>query len=232
MFFLNNERIFFKLFMKLKTTKETEFIFKSIYSLYPNIKTELNYSTPFQFLIAVMLSAQTTDKQVNIATKWLFKLVKTPEDLIRIDLQNIENHIKSLNYFKTKSKSILNTASKLITDFNSNIPNDLELIQTLPWVGIKTAKVVLGVLYDAPYIGVDTHIHRVCNRIWICSTKTPELTDQFLEKHIYTDLKKKIHHALVLFGRYNCIAKAPKCTNCPINQNCNYFKTNLSKVIE
>lgn len=209
--------------MKLKTNTEIESIFEKIYSLFPDTKTELNHETPFQFMIAVMLSAQTTDKQVNIATKQLFEIIKTPEDLVKMDLETIENHIKSLNYFKTKSKSILNSAHKLIADFQSIIPNNLELIQTLPWVGIKTAKVVLWVLYDAPYIGVDTHIHRICNRIWICKTKTPEETDKFLDKNINIDLKKKIHHALVLFGRYNCTARSPKCENCIIEKYCNFI---------
>lgn len=211
--------------MKLKTIKEIEIIFEKIFSLFPKTKTELNYSTPFQFLIAVMLSAQTTDKQVNIATTKLFEIVKIPEDLAKLDIETIENYIRSLNYYKTKSKSIYNSALILLKEFNSTIPNDLELLQTLPWVGIKTAKVVLGVLYDAPYIWVDTHIHRVCNRIWICNTKLPEETDKFLDKNINIDLKKKIHHALVLFGRYHCISKNPKCNTCIINKNCNFNKT-------
>lgn len=209
--------------MKLKTNKEIEVIFEKIYFLFPDTKTELNYDTSFQLLIAVILSAQTTDKQVNIATKELFEKVKNPEDLLKLDLEIIENYIKSLNYYKTKSKSILNSAYKLISDFQSIIPNDLESIQTLPWVWIKTAKVVLGVLYDAPYIWVDTHIHRICNRIWICSTKTPEETDKFLDKNINVDLKKKIHHALVLFGRYNCTARNPKCESCVVVKDCNFI---------
>lgn len=211
--------------MKLKTKKEIETVFNLIFSLYPEIKTELNYSTPFQFLVAVMLSAQTTDKQVNIATYKLFEIVKAPEDLLKLDLDKIEDYIKSINYYKTKAKSIYNSAKILVSVFDSVIPNDLVLLQTLPWVWIKTAKVVLGVLYDAPYIWVDTHIHRICNRIWICSTKNPEETDKFLDKNINHDLKKKIHHALVLFWRYNCIARNPKCENCIIKNDCNFCNT-------
>lgn len=210
--------------MKLKTIKEIEIIFEKIYSLFPETKTELNYYTSFQLLIAVILSAQTTDRQVNIVTKELFWLVKSPEDLAKLSLSEIEKYLSRLNFYKNKSKSILASANKLIEDFNSQIPNDLVLIQTLPGVGIKTAKVVLGVLYDAPYIGVDTHIHRICNRIWICKTKTPEETDKFLDNNINIDLKKKIHHALVLFGRYNCTARNPKCENCIIKWSCNFIK--------
>lgn len=209
--------------MKLKLKKETEVIFEKIYSLYPDTKTELNYSTSFQFLIAVIMSAQTTDKQVNIATKDFFEKVKIPEDLITWKQEEVEKYFKSLNYYKTKSKSILATAKLLVKDYNSEIPNNLELIQKLPGVGIKTAKVVLGVLFDAPYIWVDTHVHRVCNRIGICKTKVPEETDKFLEKNIYINLKKKIHHSLVLFGRYNCTARNPKCESCIIREECSGY---------
>lgn len=210
--------------MKFKTKKETEIIFEKIYSLYPDTKTELNYSTSFQLLIAVIMSAQTTDKQVNITTKDFFEKVKIPKDLVSWKLEDIEKYFKSLNYYKTKSKSILETAKLLIKDYKSIIPNDLEEIQKLPWVGIKTAKVVLGVLFDSPYIWVDTHVHRVCNRIWICKTKIPEETDKFLEKNVSIKLKKKIHHSLVLFGRYNCLARNPKCDVCIIKNTCNFIE--------
>lgn len=210
--------------MKMKNNKQIEEIFEKIYSLFPNTKTELNYKTPFQFLIAVIMSAQTTDKQVNIATEEFFKKIKLPEDLISWKIEEIEKYFKSLNYFKNKSKSILETAKMLVKDYNSQIPNNLEQIQKLPWVGIKTAKVVLWVLYDAPYIWVDTHVHRVCNRIGICKTKTPEETDKFLQKNINQEMKKKIHHALVLFWRYNCTARNPKCENCIIKKDCEFYK--------
>ncbi|MDD2565327.1 MAG: endonuclease III [Candidatus Gracilibacteria bacterium] len=209
----------------MKKVKESEEIFELIYTNSKKIKTELNYSTPFQFLIAVIMSAQTTDKQVNIATKDFFEKVKIPEDLVTWKLEDIEKYFKSLNYYKTKSKSILATAKLLTKDYKSIIPNSLEEIQKLPGVGIKTAKVVLGVLYDAPYIGVDTHVHRICNRIGICTTKTPEETDKFLEINISTETKRKVHHALVLFGRYTCTARNPKCESCFLNNTCEYYKS-------
>ncbi|EKE30004.1 MAG: hypothetical protein ACD_2C00062G0007 [uncultured bacterium (gcode 4)] len=211
--------------MRLKTPLESELILNEIYSLYPNLKTELNYTTPFQFLMAVMFSAQTTDKQVNVVTEKFFQLVKEPSDLASIELDDLMKHLWSLNFYKNKSRAVKLTAEALIRDFGWVIPNDLELIQKLPWVGIKTAKVVLWVLYDAPYIWVDTHVHRVSNRIWICETNSPEKTDEYLEKNISVITKTKVHHALVLFGRYTCTARNPKCEICKLNPKCNYYQS-------
>lgn len=210
--------------MKLKTKKEINDIFEKIYILFPDTKTELNYSTDFQLLIAVILSAQTTDKQVNKATVDFFKKVKNPKDLVILKQEEVEKYFKSLNFYKNKTRSIIWTAKKLVEDFDSVIPNNIQEIQKLPWVWIKTAKVVLGVLFDAPFIWVDTHIHRICNRIGVCRTKIPEQTDEFLEKNISMKLKKKIHHSLVLFGRYNCVAKKPKCETCILQTQCNFYK--------
>lgn len=213
----------------MKKVKESEEIFELIYDKSSKIKTELEYSTSFQFLVAVILSAQTTDKQVNITTKSFFEKVKNPEDVANFKLEELEKYFASLNYYKTKSKSILATAKMLIQDFQSIIPNDLEEIQKLPWVGIKTAKVVLGVLYDAPYIWVDTHVHRVCNRIGICKTKTPEETDKYLESKMSIEIKRKVHHALVLYGRYTCTAINPKCETCFLNNTCEFYSKLMKK---
>ncbi|EKE27571.1 MAG: hypothetical protein ACD_3C00191G0002 [uncultured bacterium (gcode 4)] len=213
--------------MKLKTTKEAEEILLEIYALFPNMKTELNYKTQFQFLLAVIFSAQTTDKQVNVVTEKFFQIVKEPSDLSWIELEEVMKHLWSLNFYKNKSRAAKWAAEILITEFTSVIPNDLELIQMIPWVGIKTAKVVLWVLYDAPYIWVDTHVHRVCNRIWICKTISPDKTDEYLEKHISIEVKKLAHHSLVLFWRYTCTARNPKCEICKINPKCNYYQTKI-----
>lgn len=210
--------------MKLKTINESEFLFEKIFSIFPDTKTELNYNSSFQFLIAVILSAQATDKQVNIVTNDLFELIKEPIDLVSLELKQIENFTKSINYYKTKSKSIQWAAKILLEKFDSKIPNDINLIQELPWVWIKTAKVVLWVLYNAPYIWVDTHVHRICNRIGVCSTSTPEETDKFLEKNISIQIKIKVHHSLVLFWRYICISRKPKCSKCLLKNSCNYFQ--------
>lgn len=166
---------------------------------YPDIRTELDYETPFQFLVAVMLSAQTTDKQVNKVTPPYFQLVRSPEDALRIGPEETEKLLSGVNYFKTKAKHVRMTAEILTSVFHGEIPRTIKEIQTLPGVGIKTAKVVLSVLYDLPYVGVDTHVHRVLNRLKVVKTKTPEDTDRAVEKKFTTAQKKGSHHPLVLF---------------------------------
>ncbi|MCK9272846.1 endonuclease III [Candidatus Gracilibacteria bacterium] len=207
----------------MKSKKEISEIFDKIYNLYPNFKTELYYKTDFQLVLAVVMSAQATDKQVNKINKEFFEKVENPDDLAKLSLDEIEKYLKSLNYYKNKSKYIKNLGEILYKKYNSEIPNNLEILKTLPGIGIKTAKVILGVLYDAPYIGVDTHIHRISNRIGFVKTKTPEQTDKVLEKKLTLSQKRKMHHALVLFGRYNCPAIKPKCEGCAINNLCDYY---------
>lgn len=207
----------------MKSKKEIAEIFEKIYNLYPDFKTELYYKTPFQLVVAVIMSAQTTDKQVNKINKVFFEKVKEPADLANLSLNEIENYLKSLNYYKNKSKYIKSLWEILYKNYNSEIPNNLEILTTLPGIWIKTAKVILWVLYDAPYIWVDTHIQRISNRIWIVKTKTPEQTDKILEKKLTTDQKRKMHHALVLFWRYICTARKPKCEWCVINKLCDYY---------
>jgi len=197
----------------LRNKTEREKILQSIFDMYPHKTIELDFETPFQLLIAVMLSAQMTDKWVNKATESLFAKVKTPSDLLKIEPEKVESMLHSLNYYRVKTRHIFRTAGKLLSDYNGTIPNTLKEIQTLPWVGIKTAKVVLSHLYDMPLIGVDTHIHRVMNRMGIVKTKTPEETDKKLEKILTDEQKRTMHHAIVLFGRYICTAKQCHCAH-------------------
>lgn len=205
---------------RLRTSSERTIILESILEIYPNKTIELNFETPFQLLIAVILSAQMTDKGVNKATESLFKKVRTPSNLLELEEEKVENMLRSINYFHNKTRFLFGAAKKLITDYEWVIPNNLVDLQKLPWVGIKTAKVILSHLYDAPYIGVDTHIHRVMNRMGIVKTKTPEETDKKLEK-ILTDIQKRtMHHAIVLFGRYICTAKKCHCSNTSLAQWC------------
>lgn len=187
---------------------------------YPDIRTELDYDTPFQFLVAVMLSAQTTDRQVNKVTPPYFKLVRSPEDALRISPEETEKLLSGVNYYKTKARHVRLAAEVLVREFHSAIPKTLPEIRTLPGVGIKTAKVVLSVLYDLPYVGVDTHVHRVLNRLKVVKTKTPEETDRAVEKKFTTAQKIGSHHPLVLFGRYRCLARKPRCSDCPLNDVC------------
>ncbi|MFA6090186.1 MAG: endonuclease III [Candidatus Gracilibacteria bacterium] len=206
----------------MKTKSQISHILTEIARMYPDIRTELDYETPFQFLIAVILSAQTTDKQVNKTTPLLFARVREAEDMAKLSLAEVESMVSTVNFYKNKAKFIWKSGEKLARDFGGIIPNDLQTIQSLPGVGIKTAKVVLSVLYDAPYVGVDTHVHRVMNRIGIVRTKMPEETDKVIEKKLTYEQKLTVHHPLVLFGRYHCIARKPKCESCPIREMCDY----------
>ncbi len=195
---------------------------ESIIDLYGWKKIELDYETPFQLLCAVILSAQTTDKQVNKITPPFFDRVREAKDVTTLSIETIEEYFKYVNFFRNKSKFIKLTGERLAREYNGVIPNDLTLLQTFPGIGIKTAKVVLSVLYDMPFVGVDTHIHRVMNRTGIVHTKTPEQTDKEIDRIFDRETKKKMHHPMVLFGRYICIARRPKCNDCPIRMMCSY----------
>lgn len=204
---------------------QIEFIFGYLKTLYPDPKTELNYSTSFQLLVAVVLSAQTTDKQVNKVTESLFKKIKKPEDVLNIWFEKLKKSISSVNYFNLKSKYIYETSKELIRIWK--IPNDLIELQKLPGIGIKTAKVILHVLYNMPFIAVDTHVHRVSNRLWLAKTKEPEKTSELLEKIVPDNYKPIAHHSLILFWRYVCKARSPMCEKCWLNSICGYFKKNI-----
>lgn len=199
-------------------------ILQPIIDEYGGQKIELNYETHFQLLCAVILSAQTTDKQVNRITPPFFARVREAQDVISINLEEIEEYLKYVNFFRNKSRYIKETGTILATQYGWVLPNDIRLIQTLPGIGIKTAKVVLSVLYDMPYVWVDTHIHRVMNRLGVVKTKTPEQTDKKLDEVFDTDTKRVIHHPIVLFGRYHCIARKPKCESCKLQHECKYYK--------
>ncbi len=197
-----------------------DFILSVISSEYPDIRTELDYGTPFQFLVAVMLSAQTTDKQVNKVTPPYFARVRTPEDALRISPKETEGLLSGVNYYKTKAKHVRLAAEMLVVRFGSSIPKTVPEMLSLPGVGIKTAKVVLSVLYDLPYVGVDTHVHRVLNRLAVVKTNAPEETDRIIEKKFTREQKVGSHHPLVLFGRYRCLARNPRCGDCPLRSVC------------
>ncbi len=204
--------------------KKLPIIFDYLKELFPNPETELHYSTPFQFVVAVMLSAQATDLQVNKVTDSIFKKISKPQDMLHMWFIPFERSIRSINYFHTKAKHIRWTA-ELLQKWKA-IPQDLETLLVLPWVGIKTAKLIAHVLYDKPFIAVDTHIHRVSNRLWLVKTTAPEKTSELLEKRIPDAYKDLAHHALVLFGRYYCKAQRPLCENCKLQDICLYYKKN------
>lgn len=213
--------------------------------MYPAAQTELRYSTPFQLLIAVIMSAQATDKQVNKVTTMLFDSIKGPADVVAMGYEAFEQAIKSIGLYKSKAKNIFRLSQMMlaqdpvdlsiyepmlrtkvmaiVSQYGYYIPADVKCMQAFPGVGEKTAKVVCHVLYDMPVIAVDTHVHRVCNRLWIVKTKQPLQTSQVLEKIIPEKYKSIAHHTLILFGRYHCTARKPKCDTCPFVGFCKYY---------
>jgi endonuclease III len=191
----------------------------------PDPKTELDYTTPFELLVAVILSAQCTDKRVNMVTKSLFQDFPTPKALAQSTPEIIIEYIKSISYPANKSKHLIGMAQKLESDFGGIVPNDVDLLQTLPGVGRKTANVVASVIYDIPAMAVDTHVFRVSERIGLTtSSKTPLQTETELVKNIPSHLLPKAHHWLILHGRYVCTAKNPKCATCGIKNWCRKFE--------
>lgn len=204
--------------------KNIDFIFQTLNKLYPNADTELKFWNDFQLVLAVVMSAQTTDKQVNKVTEQLFKKIKTPQDVINMWLDNLTKSISSINYYNNKAKHIFEL-SKILDKEPGLLCPDLEKLQKLPWVWIKTAKVISYVLFWSKVIAVDTHVHRVSNRLWIVDTKIPEKTSETLEKIVPDEYKEIAHHTLILFGRYLCTARNPKCIECPFTKICKYKKS-------
>ena len=167
------------------------------------------------------MSAQTTDKQVNKVNKVLFKNLQNPKDWEIIWLEQLKKHISSISFFNNKSKYILETCK--ILDELWKIPKNIDDLMTLPWVWIKTAKVFLAVVENAPYIWVDTHVHRVLNRLWFVNTKTPEQTDKKISNYFTKQNHSQLHNTLVLFWRYYCMARNPKCKDCNFKNKCKYY---------
>jgi len=204
--------------------KDIDYIFQTLDKLYPNADTELRFWNNFQLVLAVVMSAQTTDKQVNKVTETLFKKVKSPKDIINMWLENFTKSISSINYYKNKAKHIYEL-SKMLDKEPWLLCPDLEILQKLPGVWIKTAKVISYVIFWSKVIAADTHVHRVANRLWLVNTKTPEKTSETLEKIVPDKYKEIAHHTLILFGRYHCLARNPKCSDCELAKICKYKKT-------
>ena len=187
----------------------------------PNPKTELHYSNPFQLLIAVILSAQCTDKRVNMITPPLFEAFPTPQSLADAQPEDVFEYIKSVSYPNNKTKSLLGMARKLVNDYNGEVPADIDALLEIPGVGRKTANVILAVVFDRPAMAVDTHVFRVANRIGLTdNSKTPRQTEEILTKHIPAEKLGKAHHWLILHGRYVCKARKPDCGACFLADLC------------
>lgn len=191
---------------------------------YPNAKTELEFNTPFQLLIATMLSAQSTDVQVNKVTRGLFVKYPEPADFAAVKLSVLENDIKSIGLFRNKSKNILETSKIIVDRYDSKVPNTMEDLIQLPGVGRKTANVVLSNAFNIPAIAVDTHVFRVSNRLGIVNAKNPEATEVELQKNIPMDKWSLAHHWLILHGRRVCHARKPDCASCVVEDLCEYRK--------
>jgi endonuclease-3 len=211
----------------LKPQQITEF-FTRLRTINPEPKGELDHTNPFTLLVAVVLSAQATDKGVNKATPALFAEADTPEKMVALGEDAIRDHIKTIGLYKAKAKNVFLLAQKLITDFNSDVPQTREELITLPGVGRKTANVVLSMAFGQPTIAVDTHVWRVSNRVGLSKGKTPDAVEADLEKRIPDAFKFHAHHWLILHGRYTCVARTPKCPICPVADICEFkSKTKL-----
>lgn len=194
----------------------------------PNPTTELHYNSPFEILVAVMLSAQCTDKRVNLVTPALFKSYPTAQAMTKATAADILQFISSVSYPNSKAKHLQAMAAMLIDKFNGEVPDNMTDLTSLPGVGRKTANVVMGTVFNKPTIAVDTHVFRVANRIGLAKGKTPLEVENTLTKNIPPELRYKAHHWLLLHGRYICKSQRPDCLNCPITQFCAHF-SKLSK---
>lgn len=187
--------------------------------------TELHFTNPYELLVAVILSAQCTDKRVNMTTPALFDRFPDPKSMSEASVDEIYHLIKSISYPNNKAKNLSGMAQKLVSDFNGIVPDDMEMLQTLPGVGRKTANVVMAVAFGKPAMPVDTHVFRVTNRIGLVdNTKTPLETEKELVRNIPSEQLSTAHHWFILHGRYVCTARNPKCGECGISEWCKFFQ--------
>ncbi len=191
----------------------------------PVAETELHYTNPFELIVAVILSAQCTDKRINQVTPKLFADFPTPEVLAAASPETVFSYIRSVSYPNNKAKHLVNMANMLLTEFNGVIPSEIDQLVKLPGVGRKTANVVASVIYEKPAMAVDTHVFRVSNRLGLTKAKTPLQSEQQLVKHIPEAFIATAHHWLILHGRYICLARTPKCEICPLTTWCRFYKT-------
>ena len=211
--------------MKPKTVRE---IFLRLQAANPNPTTELVYHSPFELLIAVILSAQATDVSVNKATAKLYAVANTPETILALGLDGLKSYIKTIGLYNSKAANILTTCQILIEQHHSQVPHNREALEALAGVGRKTANVVLNTAFGEPTIAVDTHIFRIANRIGLADAKTVDGVEQQLLKIIPSQFKLDAHHWLILHGRYVCIARKPKCTECLLRDLCQFQEKTLS----
>ena len=192
----------------------------------PMPATELHYDTAFHLLIAVILSAQCTDKRVNMVVPPLFERYPEPSDLASATFEEVYSFIKSVSYPNSKTEHLIAMATKLVEDFGSEVPSDIDQLMSLPGVGRKTANVIASIVYDKPVIAVDTHVFRVSHRLGLSDGKTVEAVEKELESYIPESQRARAHHWLILHGRYICTARNPKCGNCSLKGWCRHYEEN------
>ncbi len=197
-------------------------IFNRLRAANPHPTTELEYQTPFQLLIAVLLSAQATDVSVNKATRKLYPHAGTPKKIYALGVEGLMPYIQTIGLYRTKAKNVIETCRILISEHGGEVPRTREELEALPGVGRKTANVVMNTAFGEPTIAVDTHIFRVSNRTGIAPGKNVDIVEQKLMKFVAPEFRQDAHHWLILHGRYTCIARTPKCWNCIITDLCEY----------
>jgi endonuclease III len=199
----------------------------------PDAQTELHYTNPYELLVAVILSAQCTDKRVNIVTPALFNQFPSAEHLAIAEFEDVEPFIRSISFANNKTRHIIGMAKMLVHDFKSKVPDTIEELVKLPGVGRKTANVIISVVYEKPGMAVDTHVFRVSERIGLSTNaKTPLQTEQQLVANIPQELLAIAHHWLILHGRYTCVARRPKCENCGLTKVCKFYNSNMKYLLD
>ena len=212
------------------TKKQTIAALDEIAKMFPDAHCELVHDNPFELLIAVVLSAQTTDANVNNVTKTLFRKYKTPEDYVRTPLEELERDIRSIGLYRSKAKNIKKLCETLIEKYNGEVPRTREELMTLAGVGRKTANVVISVAFGVPAIAVDTHVERVSKRLGICRwNDSIREVEETLMKKIPKERWSEAHHQLIFFGRYHCKARSPQCDICPLLDMCREGKKRMKK---
>lgn len=207
---------------KRLTRVEAAAVYNRLRETNPDPRTELEYRNAFTLLVAVVLSAQATDKSVNLATRGLFAQASTPEAMVRLGEDGVAQHIRTIGLWRNKAKNVVALSAALIEKHHSQVPHDRDALENLPGVGRKTANVVLSEAFDEPTLAVDTHVFRVANRTGLASGATPDAVEAQLMKITPPEFLRGAHHWLILHGRYTCLARSPKCGACVIQDTCLY----------
>ena len=195
-------------------------MFERLRALNPHPTTELEYSTPFELLVAVILSAQATDKSVNVATRKLFPVASTPRAILDLGVEGLSNYVRSIGLYQGKARNIIATCKILLEQHDGEVPAERESLEALPGVGRKTANVILNTAFGQPTMAVDTHIFRVANRTGMAKGKTPLAVEKLLDKRVPQPFRVGSHHWMILHGRYICKARTPECWRCPVADLC------------